>query len=302
MTEVEDLIVKVAVEDDEVITGTDRVIKNLNKMEDAAKETSIEFGRMGNLLGSLTAGALGFGAAIVGALTGGLIASPQFKQFVSSLQEPFNRLSRFMGQTFAGALKEAENAFRRFVNFATTDEGFKSLLDLVSEGVEAAFNVTADILFGTEESKGLFTAVIDILTGTLALTKDITLSLGVDADTTTRALLAGALALFGGPIGVLLAGAIVGQTLQEKFGDPETFRVKAADALTGGGFSETVGAFRRLDELESQGVDIGQTGVGLGGSGTALVTLLLRLAQGLNFSRPNQTVMVSMDQPTIVPR
>lgn len=150
----EELKVIAELEDEGFSSGVDGLIKKLTRATDIGGEFEIGLNLISTALKAATGVALGFGAAILAALTGGVIASPQFKQMIAGLREPWHRFTMFMGQSFQGAITATGEALRDLINWWVTDPNVKTVMDLVGKAFETTVRVLADVFLGDEENEG----------------------------------------------------------------------------------------------------------------------------------------------------
>ncbi len=117
--------------------GMKGLIRDMDVAERKLKEFNVEGERGGDILNGLGVGALGLGTALVTALTAGVAASPQFKQFLGELAPSFFELSDFLGEKLTPLFDELVPLVEDFVSaFTTSDVSDTVFAAVVKSGMD----------------------------------------------------------------------------------------------------------------------------------------------------------------------
>lgn len=190
----------------EMERGAGKVESILDGVKRKTKESNTLFERTGSLLGDLGDAAKKFGLGLVGAFTGVIASSPQFKAFMASLKGPWMRLTNYLGKAFKPALDKVSDAFKGFVNWFATNKGVKEALEyvegFVSKTIELAVDyggTAGEYLFGDADTKGIVPWLME-------KGGKINKTLGISAEASSLLMLAGLTTAMGHPhIGLALA-------------------------------------------------------------------------------------------------
>ncbi len=262
--------IKASMDTSDVERGKTKINSMFDTIVRKGKETNVFFDRAKGLLGGMIKLAGAFGGVMIGAITGLVAASPQFKAFLAGLKAPWLRLTLFFGQTFLPLLTAIGTKFKEFVDVVTTNEKVKDFfdkwvtkisefigniskedmknfmewtVDIVDKTLEFTFDVAGDLkdfLFGEDNKSGLVGFLADTYGG-------IKRSLGIDLDAKTETLAALSILGFlaghpyiGAALGFAAAASATGgrniQTTPEEFGTGPLTR--ALTGITAAGFRE----------------------------------------------------------------
>lgn len=216
--------IKAGMDMSDVERGKSKITSLFDESKRKAKETNVFLSRTTGLLKGLTKFSAAFGAGLIASLTGIVAMSPQFKVMFEKLKPILFNLGRYMGsklQPLFDAIVESAGYFAdKFMELdkkhnilGKISDGGIDLLDTLkkisSDGTldkiigmtSKVVELTQKVLFGDEDSKGLFN-ILKNMGGFAGEIIKIPLEMAVSMiglDNTIKAAMVGAAYMMGGP-------------------------------------------------------------------------------------------------------